>query len=142
LEKVPGGEVDPKAFQDFSATMQQAFAAGDSKRIVKTLVDFIAPGEFANLPTAIHEMFVANIPAVKVEGNSRFSCEDARRIMMMPTLVLTGEQSPNGYRHIANVVAHCVVQGNLVSIPGASHPMQIFNPQAFNQAVLTFVAKY
>ena len=141
LENVPGGEADLKVFQDFSATMQQAFAAGDPKRIVKTLVDFVAPGELASLPTAMHEMFGANIPAVKVEGNSRFSCEDARRIVV-PTLVLTGEQSPNGYRHIANVVAHCVAQGNLVTIPRASHPMQLLNPQAFNQAVLTFAAKY
>ncbi len=141
LENIPEAKADLAAFQSFGAAMQQAVASGDSERMVKTLVDFVAPGEFARLPAEIHTMFLANIPAVKVEGNSRFTCGDAQRITV-PTLVLTGDRSPSGYRRIADVVARCVMRGDLVTIPNASHPMQFLNPQAFNEAVLAFLAKY
>jgi pimeloyl-ACP methyl ester carboxylesterase len=141
LENEPGTEADLKAFQGFSAALGQAIASGDAERIVKTLVDFVAPGEFETLPPEIHRMLVANIPAAKVEGSTRLTCQDARRITA-PTLVLTGNRSPLGYRHIAEIVARCVQNGDLVKIPGASHPMQFGNPQAFNDAVLAFVAKY
>jgi pimeloyl-ACP methyl ester carboxylesterase len=139
LENVPGAEADLKAFQNFGAAFQQALARGDTERAVKTLADFVAPGD--TLPAEIHNMFITNIPAVKVEGRSRFTCEDARRIAA-PTLVLSGERSPSGYRRTADAVAHCVVRGELVMIPGASHPMQILNPRAFNEAVLKFVVQH
>jgi len=106
---------------------------------VNTLTDFVAPGDTP--PTEIHNMFITNIPAVRVERGSRFTCEDARRIAA-PTLVLTGDRSPSGFRRIAATVAHCVVRGELVMISGASHPMQILNPRAFNEAVLKFVAQH
>ncbi len=141
LENVPGTEADLKAFQGFGAAIGQAMASGDAERIVKTLVDFVAPGEFENLPPEIRRMFASNIPAAKVESMARFTCEDAGHIIV-PTLVLTGDRSPMGYRHIAEIVARCVQSGELVRIPGASHPMQILNPQAFNDAVLKFVAQH
>ena len=139
LENVSGMEADVKARQDFFAAATQAFASGDAERVVKTLSDFVAPG--VNLPPEIHSMFVSNIPAAKVEGGARFTCEDARHITV-PTLVLTGDRSPMAFRHMAEIVARCAAGGELVRIPGASHPMQLMNPQAFNDAVLAFVAKH
>jgi pimeloyl-ACP methyl ester carboxylesterase len=139
LENMPGAEADLKAIQNFNAAFQQALASGDAERAVKTIWDFVAPGDA--LPAEIHSMFIINIPAVKVEKGSRFTCEDARRIAA-PTLSLTGDRSPSGFRLAADAVAHCVMRGELVMIPRASHPMQILNPQAFNAAVLKFVAQH
>ena len=139
LENVPGTEADVKAILNFRAAFQQALASGDAERAVKTLADFIAPGD--SLPAEIHNMFITNIPAGKVETNSRFTCEDAQRIAA-PTLVLSGDRSPSGYRRTADAVAHCVARGELVMIPRASHPMQILNPPAFNEAVLKFVVQH
>ncbi len=139
LENVPGTEADVKARQDFGALLAQAIASGDAERVVKLLEDFIAPGD--NLPPEIHNMFVSNVPAAKVEGSARFTCQDARSITV-PTLVVTGDRSPTFYRHMAEIVARCVTGGELARIPGASHPMQVMNPQAFNDAVLAFVAKH
>ncbi len=139
LDNVPGMEADVKTRQDFFALFTQAFASGDAERIVKTLADFVAPG--VNLPSEIHSMFVSNIPAAKVERGARFTCEDARHITV-PTLVLAGDRSPMPFRQMAEIVARCVAGGELVRIPGASHPMQLMNPQAFNDAALAFVARH
>ena len=139
LENVPGMEADLKARQDSATAAGQAFAIGDAERVVKTLWDFIAPG--VTLPSEIHSMFVSNVPAAKVEGGARFTCEDARPITV-PTLVLTGDRSPVFFRHVAEIVARCVPGAELARIPGASHPMQFMNPQAFNDVVLAFVAKH
>ena len=141
LENLPGAEADLKAFQNFGAAVQQALASGDAERIVNTLAGFVAPGD--TLPAEIHNMFVSNVPAFRVERKSpfTFSCKDAGRIVA-PTLVLTGDRSPGVYRRTADAVAHCVARGELATIPRASHPMQILNPQAFNEAVLMFVAQH
>ena len=141
LENLPGGEADLKAFQDFSAAMQQAFAAGDPQGILNTFVDAMLPGGVANLPAEIRDMFAANIPAAKVEVRATFSCDDARRILV-PALVLAGEQSPQRYLRVARVVADCLAQGSLEIIPSTGHGMPFLNPRRFNEAVLTFVAKH
>ncbi len=139
LDNVPGMEADLKAFLDFAAAYAQALASGDAERIVKTLWDFVAPGE--NLPSEIHNTLVSNVPAAKVEKGARFTCEDARHITK-PTLVLAGDRSPMVFRHMAEIVARCVAGGELASIPGASHFMQLMNPQGFNDAVLAFVGRH
>ncbi len=139
LENVPGLEADVKARQDFTAALAPAFASGDAERVVKLLEDFVAPG--VNVPSEIHSMFVSNVPAAKVEGGARVTCEDARHITV-PTLVLTGDRSPVFFQHMAEIVARCVPGGELARIPGASHPMQLMNPQAFNDAVRAFVARH
>src|SRR5436853_1150241 len=138
LENVPGMEADVKARQDFTAAAAQAFASGDAERVVKTLFDFVAPG--VTPPSEIHSMFVSNVRAAKVEGSARFTCKDARPITV-PTLVVTGDRSPVFFRHTAEIVARCVPGAELARIPGASHPMQLMNPQAFNEAVLTFLVQ-
>ena len=141
LENLPGAEADLKAFQNFGAAVQQALASGDAERIVNTLAGFVAPGD--TLPAEIHNMFISNGPAWEVERKSpfAFSCKDAGHIVA-PTLVLMGDRSPGVYRRTADAVAHCVARGELATIPRASHPMQILNPQAFNEAVLMFVAQH
>jgi pimeloyl-ACP methyl ester carboxylesterase len=139
LENVPGMEADVKARQDFTTAAGQALGSGDAERVVKTLFDFVAPG--VTPPSEIHSMFVSNVPAWKVEGGARFTCEDARPITV-PTLVLTGDRSPVYFRHMAEIVARCVPGAELARIPGASHPMQLMNPQAFNEAVLTFLVQH
>lgn len=143
LANTPGSEADLKSFQDFGAALQPALASGEAERIVKTVIDFVAPGAFASMPSEMHAMFVGNAPSYRAEAGPRppITCQDAGRVTA-PTLVLTGDRSPSGFRHIADVVAHCVVRGNIVTIPRASHPMQLDNPLAFNEAVLTFVGQY
>lgn len=139
LENVPGMEASVKTRQDFVAAVSQASASGDAERFVKTIVDFVAPGE--NVPSEIHNMFVSNVPAVKVENSARFTCEDARHINV-PTLVLAGDRSPLPFRHMAEIVARCVPGGELVKIPEAGHTMYLMNPQAFSDAVLAFVGRH
>ena len=143
LADTPGSDADLKSFQDFGAALQPAFASGEAERIVKTVIDFVAPGAFASMPSEMHSMFVGNVPSFRAEAGPRppIACQDLGRVTV-PTLVLRGERSPSGFRRIADIVAHCVVRGNMVTIPRASHPIQLDNPQAFNEAVLTFLAQH
>lgn len=143
LAGTPGREADLKSFQDFTASLQPAFASGDAERVAKTVIDFVAPGEFAAMPPEMHAMLVGNVPSFRAEAVPRppITCQDVGRITV-PTLVLHGERTTTGFRDIAETVARCASHASIVVIPRAMHPMQLDNPQGFNEAVLTFVAKY
>jgi pimeloyl-ACP methyl ester carboxylesterase len=143
LAAAPGSESDLKSFQDFGAALQPALASGEAERIASTVINFVAPGAFASMPPEMHAMFVGNAPSYRAEAGPRppVTCQDVARITV-PTLVLTGERSPSGFRHIAAIVANCAPRGNIAMIPRAGHPMQLDNPQVFNETVLTFLAQH
>jgi non-heme chloroperoxidase len=143
LVNTPGSEADVKSFQDFGGALQPVLASGDAERIAKTLIDFVAPGQFESMPSEIHTMFVVNVPSFRAEAGPRpsISCQDIGRVTV-PTLVVTGDRSPSVFRHMADVAAHCIARGSIVIIPRAGHPMLLDNPQAFNEAVLTFLAQH
>ncbi len=146
LANMPEAQADLKANQDFvSNVLRPALSGGNAERIAKTFLGYIAPGDFDHFPLEIQHMYIANVPAFKTDLAGAFgvpfSCDDARRISV-PTLVLASDGAPNVYRRTADVLSHCVVGGTLVTIPRTTHLMHLDNPQAFNEAVLNFVAKH
>jgi pimeloyl-ACP methyl ester carboxylesterase len=55
--------------------------------------------------------------------------------------VLVGaERSPPMYARILDALERCLPAVRRVTIPGASHPMNHGNPEAFDRAVLDFLA--
>jgi non-heme chloroperoxidase len=146
LANIPGAEADLKANQDFvSGVLRPALSSGNSERIVNAFLGYVAPGDFDHFRLEIQRVYVTNVPGFKADVAGAFavpfSCDDARRISVA-TLVVASDGAPNVYRRTTDALSHCVVGSNLVTIPRTTHLMFLDNPQAFNEAVLTFVAKH
>jgi pimeloyl-ACP methyl ester carboxylesterase len=58
----------------------------------------------------------------------------------MPMLVVYGEESPPNNRIISSTLAECATKAKRAVIPNAMHTMHRQNPEAFNKAVLEFLA--
>jgi pimeloyl-ACP methyl ester carboxylesterase len=122
------------------AEVKEAFADGSAERIVRTYAARVAPGEFENAPREAREMFLANVAAFRLDfGSPRpaFTCDDAGRIAV-PALVIAGSRSAMGLQRIAETLARCLKTGSL----GATHWMESDHPQAFNEAVLSFLERH
>jgi 3-oxoadipate enol-lactonase len=59
-----------------------------------------------------------------------------------PTLVLVGEEDPGTPVTAARVIHERVPDSQLVILPAASHLSNLEQPEAFNQALLTFLEKH
>ena len=57
-----------------------------------------------------------------------------------PTLLITGERSPAIYRAITRELNNCLPTTENVILPGASHGLQLQNPENFGAAVMNFFA--
>ena len=89
-------------------------------------------------------MLLANIAAFELDFQSprpRFTCDDARQISV-PSLIATGSGSAAGLQRISEVLAQCLKAGSLVKITQATHWLQSDHAQAFNEAVLDFLARH
>jgi len=129
--------------QAIRAEMKEAFASGDSERIVRTYADHVAPGQFEKASPQLRQMLLANVPAFQLDFTSRrspFTCDDARRISI-PVLVISGDHSPKGLQRIAQAVAGCINNAKFVKIPEATHWMQQDHVKVFNEAVSAFLAQ-
>ncbi|MEO8628997.1 MAG: alpha/beta hydrolase [Betaproteobacteria bacterium] len=60
----------------------------------------------------------------------------------VPVLMVTGETSPRPYDVMMEALAPCLKQLEKITIPNAAHAMNRTNPQAFNAAVLEFLAMH
>jgi pimeloyl-ACP methyl ester carboxylesterase len=142
LVNTPESEGVVKERQAFREEMSKAFDSGDAERIVRTALANFAPGEFDNAPREIRDMYLANVPAFRLDLTAprpTLTCEDIRRIAA-PALVLTGGRSP--MQQTATGAAHCLKSGSLLKLPQATHHMQLDHPQEVNDAVLAFLAKH
>jgi non-heme chloroperoxidase len=144
LEKTPESNALVRERQAFSDEMRELFDSGDAERIVRTALSHYAPEEFDNAPPGTREMYLANIPAFRLDFNSPrppLICEDMQSIAA-PALVLAGGRSPTGLQRTAERVAQCLKRGNILRFPQATHHMQLDHPQEFNDTVLAFLAKH
>jgi len=142
LADTPENEGVAKESQDIRAEMKDAFASGNAERIARTYAAHVAPGEFEKASPELKAMLLANVPAFQLDFSSRrppFTCDDARRVAV-PVLVISGERSPLGLQRIAEEAARCMKTARLVRISQATHWLQSDHAQAFNDAVLAFLA--
>jgi non-heme chloroperoxidase len=137
-------EAVSKEGQAVRAEMKEAFASGDAERIVRTYAARVAPGEFEKATLEIRQMLLANVQAFQLDFTSRrsaFTCDDARRVAV-PVLILSGDRSSMGLQRIAETAARCMNAAELVRISHATHWMQHDQAQAFNDAMLAFLARH
>ena len=104
----------------------------------------IGEGAFDHLPEAQRQVLMDNVRLLTLPQEvfySPFSCDDAARIMA-PTLLLTGEGSPQQFLLVSQELARCLPRAEHVTIPHTSHLLHAMNPQVYNEAVQSFLAQH
>ena len=104
----------------------------------------IGEGAFDQLPETTRRRLMDNARLLTLPESvffSPFSCEDAASILT-PALLLTGEWRPKTFLLVSDELARCMPRVERAIIPHASHLLHSMNPQIYNQAVLTFLAKH
>ena len=137
--------------QEFVATAitpsAEAFQRGDVEEGVRTFINgVLGAGAYEDLDSEIRANMMQN--ARELEGATMdenlfppFSCEDAGDVSV-PTLLVHGELSPRLLVLIQDLLEQCLPNQERAMIPAASHGSVFENPEAFNEAVLAFLARH
>ena len=116
----------------------------ESVRIFATRVA-VGPDAYDRLPAEVTEHMMLNARTHSAqflgEGFPRFTDADARGIQQ-PALLVSGERSPALMHRLTDRLAELLPRVERVVIPGASHVMHYENPDATNQAILSFLAAH
>jgi pimeloyl-ACP methyl ester carboxylesterase len=123
------------------------FAKGEDDSAVKSFISGVhGPGSFERLSPEIQKHMLLNAREMRAElrmppGQSfpAFTCDDTRQIKA-PMFLVKGAKSPDFLRAILDQLHTCVPSSIETDIPNASHGVQYENPQAFNDALLQFLA--
>ena len=117
---------------------------GDTDAGLESFVDGVTrPGGWKNLPDANQQGVRDNTWTIKsllTDANEPLTCEQVMRISV-PVLLVSGENSPDEYRHMQDALQPCLPRTERAIIPKAGHVMNVANPQAFNAMLLEFFLK-
>jgi pimeloyl-ACP methyl ester carboxylesterase len=131
----------------FITAARSFFAKGEDVSAVKSFISAVhGPGSFERFPPEIQKHMLLNARAMRAQLRMPpdrdfpvFTCDDARRIKA-PMFLVKGAKSPDFLRAILDQLHACVPSSSEIEIPNASHGVQFENPQAFNDALLQFLA--
>jgi pimeloyl-ACP methyl ester carboxylesterase len=126
-----------------------AFARGDAETGVRTFIDgVIGPGAFDRFSPMERGMMLDNAGPEAIETATppedyfpAFAPADVSRLTL-PVLLVQGETSPRMFGEITELLARALPVAERVVIPAASHGMHGQNPEAYNAAVLDFLARH
>ena len=124
-----------------------AFKAGDDEGAMRIFVDgFAGRPTFDKLPPERRAAAVQNSRFFKAATSAadpfpNLSKDKVRRLSV-PILIVTGENTLRILKLINEELARLLPKAERVTIPNAGHGSARENPQAFNEAVLSFLAKH
>jgi pimeloyl-ACP methyl ester carboxylesterase len=150
----PGGALDPalsphaeevsKHFQPgaFQTQAVERIRAGDIDGGLQAFVDAVSgPGAWERTPE-IGKQFTRDNAMTLLgqvhEAREPFTREAALAIKA-PTLLVLGGDSPPMMGQIVEALASAIPNAQRVTIPGATHTMNVIKPAAYNEAVLSFL---
>ncbi len=141
--KRPEAAAEAAARRAFISSALERLQQGDIDGGLEKFSDGTAgPGAWKATPEPMRQALRGNAWSIKSllsDAETPFTCADAAAIKA-PVLLITGEKSPRPYGVMLESLASCIKQHKKVTIPNAAHLMHRANPQAFNEAVLTFLA--
>lgn len=124
---------------------QAAFEAGDLEHGLQLFIGAVL-GQFgvARMTAARRQQARDNLETFAAQlTHTKFSLldqDDLRRVTV-PTLLLSGEQSPPLMRLLTDRLQEFLPHAERVNIPDASHDAHIDNPSAVTSAILTFLTR-
>ena len=123
---------------------KEALRQGDRDRGLRLLGRAtLGPDAFQGLSKARLEQARANLIDAELLGSGFSPLEDDDlRTLDVPALLLNGQESPGLFHRLTDRLEELLPQSERIEIPGASHIMHEDNPEAYNRAVLSFLAKH
>lgn len=147
LQNIPGGPpLVAKFMKNAWEPARQAFERGNLEKGVRLFVSgVVGQDAFDAFPPPVQRMMLDNAEEMKAEILApdcfpSLAHEDVAQIQA-PTLLLTGEHSPKMFHLITDDLERSLPNNERRTIPDASHALAAGNPKAYNQLVLTFLAK-
>lgn len=129
------------------ASAREAFRKDDTDAGLRLFADAVGgPGTYDRRSESDRKMMQDNASSGVADVTSSrprpaFTCDMARRISA-PTLVTNGERSPQFFHRIVDELERCLPQRTRIKITGASHTVPAENAQAYDEAVLAFIAAH
>ena len=123
----------------------RAFDRGDDERGLETFVTAaLGREDYANLSADMRQQIHDNVQPFKAQlraGFPAFGEDDARRISA-PTLLVNGERGAPVLHQVTDRLEKLMPQVERIQIDDTSHLMYADDPEAFNDAVLTFLQRH
>ena len=129
------------------APAREAFKAGDTKAGIPLFVNAVGgPGAYERRSDADKKMNLDNVASSQADATTKrprpvFTCEMAKAISA-PTLLSNGKRSPKFFYLIMDQLESCLPNRERIVVAGSSHTVPAENPDAYDQAVLTFLGKH
>jgi non-heme chloroperoxidase len=147
LVAVPGGEELFARMVDTMKPARQAVVNGDLEGAVRLFMTAVQGRDmFDQLPTEIKNRLRENARLIGAEPTDVSEVTDITReetaAIQAPTLLLTGDQSPEMFLLVSQELAHLLPKPEQAQIDRASHVLHYMNAEAFNETVLRFLAEH
>jgi len=148
IRDTPDGEA---AYQEFMTSVMkpagEAFKAGDDKSAMKILSDGISgPGRWErNTPENLAAIMQNTrfFKALTLSSDPFPNLDKGKiRALRIPALIITGETTTKIHRLVTTELGRLMPNAESVTIPHAGHASNRDNPEAFNEAVLNFLARH
>ena len=127
---------------------KESLQKGDLEHGMRLYIDsFMGNGVFDQLPESVRERILANVRLIGTEtaATNEIGPDITREqaaMIQAPTLMLTGDDSSEMFLLVSRELARYLPHAEQVQIKDASHLLHVMNPQAYNAAVLSFLAKH
>lgn len=148
LVTLPGG---PERFAELADPMipvKKAVQDGDMDRGLRLFVQALTGEDMLDqLPPSLHQRLLDNAHLLTMEPTdigemvTDITREEASGIQA-PTLVLTGDKSLEAFLLTSRELARYLPNVEQAEISEASHLLHVMNPEAYNTAVLSFLARH
>ena len=129
------------------APAREALKAGDTKAGIPLFVNGVGgPGAYERRSDADKRMNSDNVASYQADATTKrprpvFTCDMAKKIIA-PTLLSNGERSPKFFYRILDQLEVCLPNHERIVIAGSSHTVPSESPDAYDRAVLAFLAKH
>jgi non-heme chloroperoxidase len=136
-----------KEFAVKLAAAREALKAGDTKNGIPLFVDGVGgTGAYARRSDADKKMNSDNAASYLADATTKrprasFTCNMAQAIAA-PVLLSNGERSQNFFFRINDQLQACLPNSERIVVAASSHTVPNENPDAYDQAILTFLAKH
>ena len=136
-----------KEFAIRLAPAREALKVGDTKNGIPLFVDGIGgPGAYDRRSAADKNMNADNAASYLADATTKrpraaFTCDMAKAIAA-PVLLSNGERSQHFFFRINDQLIACLPNSERIVVAQSSHTVPSENPDAYDQAVLTFLAMH
>jgi esterase len=144
LQAAPTALASLERRRTFVLAAMEQLQGGNTDAGLERFVDGVSgPGSWNNLPEANKQNIRDNAWTIKsllADANEALGCEQLKRIEV-PVLLVSGERSPDEYRHMQDAIQPCLTRNERAIVPQAGHVMNRANPKVFNTLLLGVLAK-